>query len=1825
MKINNFWKKMICVILVFAISIMNILPPLQGTIYANGEPVEYNLDDKAPLLERVFSALIALVGLGTYSMVVFITGESITLESLFFDKFDLLNLNIFSDMSPPNRYIQSDENTLSLKDRINDVYSFFSKLAIIAYMIILLYVGIRILLNTGTENNAKYKEYCVYWLEGIVILFLFPYVIKYTIAVNSAFVGFIGKNNEAFIKNSSNNSAMTTVPDVRVSGSSLSDTSNMMDSIRQQLVGFVGTKNEDYMSAMFNKALELGWVTYAFVWLIMVKQLIGLLIFYFKRLLVVMFLIAIFPLVTITYALDKLGDGKSQAFGNWCKEFFLNVFIQSFHAIIYVIGAALLMQLGTTGNPNWILWVILVTFLSKGDEILKNIFHIEKGGGGDTVKSLAKTVATVKAIESGAKIGSKFVGKIAGKDSATRKVFSAGSQFMYNQIGAIGATYRQSTAQIQESMMDDEDIGFDSFSNSQSLSLQDYAGIALNVNSTEAERNAALDKILEVYGMEESEEKEEKLNELAAAFQNDTKALSQLEEMLKVRAAANAIMVGGVQDVTLNENIQIILDAMKGSGMAALYANSLYKDKNALLKLQMANSINFKNPDDSDVKLNELKSKAFGRRKRKGRKRPGDKYSGSFRTQDAHEAYQNSKRRRTFKQKGGAKAGYVDAKFARKVIRKGEKNAMDSLREINKLKKSMKKLQPGSAKYNDIQNKINRLEGEGGAVNVLRNQRKKFAEKGIYFRTIGKTQRTINRTAYANRIKGKVVQAGVVYKDITATFKENQEAKRKAKRAIELRKKKYEKLSESEKFELKGIEKFISERTTVRAKLFGNRPGGKVRMTAAQRMVNRAKNRNSVTLAREAVSYRRSAMKLRVSGDDKQAAFLEKQASMMEQKVMSNRRTSFRGYDPNADRKMTRAQRIIDRGTQKSARRAIKEARKKAIKSNNPALLSEAEKRIVENSLIVRRNLRAAGIAITGVNKAAKLYDRPMLIRRTEEEVKARIKLTTANVRTAFDIINERRTGSISHNKAKLEQERAQTSTFLKSRGVVLKEPKYIKMTKNAINAYDNIAKNVKNRKVVRDTKKGLKEEAKSARQEYYGNPLNGSRGIKHEISTAEKKLNDARDEMRKAGGDQIKARRAAAKMDEAMKELKNARSAEVALLGRIKDLRKQQIKDKNIKLKMPKSLAKLEGDIKVSLGKGYEKAAKEERLAEGKYKRINKKVQSVEEKENAIDAANKAIIENPNGNTQMRKLAAASEKKRKEARESAAIAENGFAAKLKKMNDTRDETRIILGIGKDQDQVVPGSIIDERSFMQGLLRQEKIGSAQGYISRTTEKISRGINNAGELGDGISSFARSIEKGAIGLGVAAYTATTSTDQRTTNVASSARDGLAQTFGSSKDAPVKLSLPDELMETARSKKSERITINGRHVSSDEQRIVSTYDTSGTTGVFIKNKKTSKNAGESSTNIITLNSDEDLVAAKEMVKDVIASTKGGSTPSGKSFSDRIVDKLETLACSIIALNNSSSGEYTASDIVGHIDNIHAIVEATKPGTAEFTEVQNLYSKLDFDLNAFESTVRIKVLNDPTLISDNDPYKQKIIDASIQHVKALPQDDVLISMLNHDTENLQEGMMPIQRKYQRHKSFEDASYDVLVPEVERVSIKDTMEEAIKRREIEERVIQAGQDAESYRNESKKNIRQIATNGVEAITDLTIKAPLIVGTALTGSVFGSAGSKDTPPLVNSAITGLTIADRLDQIYDKASAQLKSSTASIIDSEAEIRERLAKSVYGNGGNNTKKPGPKTQVKSEKQIFDSRKEELKKRTTVKGPSLTERLVKIEGSENEDDK
>lgn len=647
--------------------------------------------DDANLLERAISYFILVVAQGTLALIRMIVGsENFSIEAVIFNQYPNTSLSIFSNSNVVNNPLLDD----GLKASLTDVYSFFRSIAIVAYMIIVAYMGVRILLSSTARQGAKHKELLTYLVQGIMILFLFPYVIRYTIDVNNAFVAYIYKNkNEEMALGSNYN--------VSISGGNenLGGLEEASKAVENQLL-----EGQDYMSKMFQIAWSRGWLVHAICCAVMVKQLLGFIIIYFKRLLTILFLIAIFPLVSISYAIDKIGDGKSQAFNNWYKEFALNVFLQSFHAVVYVVGMALITQIGSTVRIErcWLIIILILEFIAKGDEFLRNIFNV-KGGGGDTVKGLATSVIQANA-------ALKFAN--TARSSVTKR-FSSGSNFAKARDKAANVLdnvsnirYQRSQVRVDNAQSDviDSQLAAAGYQEDAApLSLRESADVLFNANATDDEKLMALDNILDgMNGSASEEELQDMANYISAKYGED--AAKELDKMLKIRAAANAVVGGKITNIQLNQNIQILLDAYKVGGIAGAIASGVATPEQ-LKQLQLMSNVKFSKPPRRVTPQGRRVKQGGGEAARQKARRNGDKYAGTF--TPAQEQMAQSRER--VSASGSARAqGSSD-------VRKFQRYAKQDAKKMRSLQKQLKHLESqgkvGTPKYNEIVDTMNRMGG----------------------------------------------------------------------------------------------------------------------------------------------------------------------------------------------------------------------------------------------------------------------------------------------------------------------------------------------------------------------------------------------------------------------------------------------------------------------------------------------------------------------------------------------------------------------------------------------------------------------------------------------------------------------------------------------------------------------------------------------------------------------------------------------------------------------------------------------------------------------------------------------------------------------------------------------------------------------------------------------------------------------------------------------------------------------------------------------------------------------------------------------------------
>lgn len=359
------------------------------------------------------SKIIVSFGDGIVHIMARATGEVVTIDKLVFNKVDKVSIDYWNYTNSNATEISTPiKNYMAIP--VQKWYKVFNRIAIMVYMIVLVYMGIAIMLSSTGEKRARYKELTMTWVIGIAILFLFPYVMKYIIKLNDALTNMIANVSTSFgftqQEGTGGDLGQLGFLDVAFEYGKPEFSKHLGNS--KDIITFtrnvaIGVKDDGSGNKKTNANIAL-----ALVYDVLIGQTLVILIMYYKRAFMMAFLIVIFPLVAMSYVIDKIGDGKSQSFGLWFKEFLVNVVVQTFHAIVYVLitGGGIKSYIDSSGG-NFIFMFLCVLFLFEGEKILRGIFGIQSQA--NTIGDLAATGAMIMAM------GGKAKGFFGGGDVKT--------------------------------------------------------------------------------------------------------------------------------------------------------------------------------------------------------------------------------------------------------------------------------------------------------------------------------------------------------------------------------------------------------------------------------------------------------------------------------------------------------------------------------------------------------------------------------------------------------------------------------------------------------------------------------------------------------------------------------------------------------------------------------------------------------------------------------------------------------------------------------------------------------------------------------------------------------------------------------------------------------------------------------------------------------------------------------------------------------------------------------------------------------------------------------------------------------------------------------------------------------------------------------------------------------------------------------------------------------------------------------------------------------------------------------------------------------------
>ena len=305
-----------------------------------------------------------------------------------------------------------------LAPQISKWYVAIRNMVLVGLMVILLYIGIRIVISSTAGEKAKYKEHIKDWLIAVILVVFMHYIMAFALTITEYITSMLNSNNEMIKFQIDDEDAMKQIfGDEDYSQYKNSDGTydlyvNLMGYARLQQQ--LETRDDDG-----NVTVNWNYIGYAVIYLTLVIYTIMFLIIYLKRVIYMAFLTMIAPLVALTYPIDKIADGKAQAFDMWLKEYAYNLLLQPFHLLLYTMLIGSVMDLAVN---NMIYALVALGFLIPAEKLFRRFFGFEKAATtGSIVGGVVGGSLAMNAINKLGKIGpgGSKGGKAGGKGSGS--------------------------------------------------------------------------------------------------------------------------------------------------------------------------------------------------------------------------------------------------------------------------------------------------------------------------------------------------------------------------------------------------------------------------------------------------------------------------------------------------------------------------------------------------------------------------------------------------------------------------------------------------------------------------------------------------------------------------------------------------------------------------------------------------------------------------------------------------------------------------------------------------------------------------------------------------------------------------------------------------------------------------------------------------------------------------------------------------------------------------------------------------------------------------------------------------------------------------------------------------------------------------------------------------------------------------------------------------------------------------------------------------------------------------------------------------------------
>ena len=287
--------------------------------------------------------------------------------------------------------IKNGDETLEFKStagRLRSVianwYTALRNIAFLALLSILVYIGIRILISSTANDKGKYKQMLGDWVIAICLLFSMQYIMTFSNIIVEKITDGLKE-----IKHDGNYVYLLADKDGKIAKGieELTEQKPVVENLEIDVDDEGKAKSVDVveyqtnsigmarLDAQMAKKEYSTYIGYSIAFLVLVLFTYYFIFTYLKRVLYMAFLTIIAPFVAMTYPLDKINDGKAQAFDSWFKEYIFNLLIQPMHLVLYSIIVSSAFELA---SENIIYTLVALGFLMPAEKLLRRFFGFEK-------------------------------------------------------------------------------------------------------------------------------------------------------------------------------------------------------------------------------------------------------------------------------------------------------------------------------------------------------------------------------------------------------------------------------------------------------------------------------------------------------------------------------------------------------------------------------------------------------------------------------------------------------------------------------------------------------------------------------------------------------------------------------------------------------------------------------------------------------------------------------------------------------------------------------------------------------------------------------------------------------------------------------------------------------------------------------------------------------------------------------------------------------------------------------------------------------------------------------------------------------------------------------------------------------------------------------------------------------------------------------------------------------------------------------------------------------------------------------------------------------